>query len=121
MFNYYDRGYWAGSLGGYNSTANVGPMTNAWFFQGRLGVKPIDKLDIMASVSYANADKKPAGVLNNAYGYEVDLTTTYKITNNLSYMLGFGYYFTGDYYKGTSDANKLSNDFLVINKLTLTF
>jgi hypothetical protein len=121
MFNYYDRGYWAGSLGGYDSTANVGPMTNAWFFQGRAGVKPVDKLDIMASVSYANADKKPAGVLNNAYGYEIDLTATYKITNNLSYMLGAGYFFTGDYYKGKLDNNDLSNDFLVINKLTLTF
>jgi hypothetical protein len=36
-------------------------------------------------------------------------------------MLGFGYLFTGTYYKGTSDANALSDDFLVINKLTLTF
>ena len=121
MFNYYDRGYWADSLGGYDSTANVGPMTNAWFLQGRVGVTPIDKLDIMASVSYATADKKPASVLNNAYGYEADLTATYKITNNLSYMLGLGYFFTGDYYKGTLDTNELSNDYMVINKLTLTF
>jgi hypothetical protein len=121
MFNYYDRIYWAGNLDGYDSTSTNGPMSNAWFFQGRVGVKPMDKLDIMASVSYANADKKPTGVRNNAYGYEVDMTATYKITNNLSYMLGAGYFFTGDYYKGKSDANSLSNDFLVINKLTLTF
>jgi hypothetical protein len=51
----------------------------------------------------------------------VDLTATYKITNNLSYMLGGGYLFTGKYYKGASDANELNDDFLVINKLTLTF
>jgi len=36
-------------------------------------------------------------------------------------MLGVGYLFTGDYYKGASDANSLSNDYLVLNKLTLTF
>ncbi|MHB8138144.1 MAG: hypothetical protein ACYDGO_07105 [Smithellaceae bacterium] len=48
-------------------------------------------MDSIASVSYANADKKPVGYLNNAYGYEVDLTATYKITNNLSYMMGVGY------------------------------
>ena len=97
-------------------------MTNAWFFQGRAGIRPIDKLDVMASVSYANADKKPtAQWLYNDYGYEVDLAATYKITNNLSYMLGAGYLFTGRYYRGESDGNSVSNDFLVLNKLTLTF
>jgi len=121
MFNYYDRAQWAGNLTGYNGATDNGLMANAWFFQVRGGVRPIDKLDIMASVSYANADKKPAGFVKNAYGYEVDVTATYKITNNLSYMLGVGYLFTGDYYKGASDANSLSNDYLVLNKLTLTF
>jgi hypothetical protein len=36
-------------------------------------------------------------------------------------MLGVGYLFTGDYYKETSDAKNLNNDYLVVNKLTLTF
>jgi hypothetical protein len=129
MFNS-DLSYWAGSQVGHNpsltalnpSGYNGGPMTNAWFFQGRAGVRPIDKLDLMASVSYANADKKPtAAWLYNDYGYEVDLTATYKITPNLSYMLGAGYLFTGKYYKGTSDLNNVQDDYLLINKLTLTF
>ena len=121
MWNY-ERTNWAGGLAGYNAANQDTAMANGWFFQVRGGVKPISALDIMASVSYANADKKPTAVwLYNDYGYEVDLTATYKITNNLSYMLGAGYLFTGDYYKGTSDLNKLNNDFLVINKLTLTF
>ena len=60
--------------------------------------------------------------LHKDYGWEVDLTATYKLTNNLSYMLGAGYFFTGDYYKGCFDADTdLSDDLLVINKLTLTF
>ena len=121
MFNN-DRTYWAGTIPGYASAvANSSAMNNAWFFQGKAGVRPVAALDIMASVSYANADKKPAGVLNNAYGWEVDLTGTYKITNNLSYMLGASYWFVGDYYKGASDANQLNNDYMLINKLTLTF
>ena len=37
------------------------------------------------------------------YGWEIDLTGTYKITNNLSYMLGAGYLFTGDIFKGDCD------------------
>ena len=120
MWNY-ERTNWAGALAGHNAAVQDTAMANGWFFQVRGGVKPVAQLDVMASVSYANADKKPAGFLNNAYGYEADLTATYKITNNLSYMLGVGYLFTGDYYKGTSDLNKVTNDYLVINKLTLTF
>ncbi|HLZ18788.1 MAG TPA: hypothetical protein VKO67_04205, partial [Smithellaceae bacterium] len=98
------------------------PMQNAWFGQLFGGVKPIDKLDIRASVSYATADKKPTAAWQyNDYGYELDLTATYKITNNLSYMLGGGYLFTGKYFKGTNDSNELRDNFLVLNKLTLTF
>jgi hypothetical protein len=119
----YDRARWAGSLNGYGATADANDtaMSNAFFYQVRGGVKPVEKLDIMASVSYAYADKKPAGYADDEYGWEIDLTGTYKITNNLSYMLGAGYLFTGDYYKGASAANKVNNDFMVINKLTLIF
>jgi len=120
MWNY-ERSNWAGALVGYNGTAQDTQMTNAWFYQVRGGVRPIAKLDFMASVSYAKADKQPITTLSKDYGYEVDLTATYKITNNLSYLLGAGYLKTGDYYKGLNDANKIDNDFLVINKLTLTF
>ena len=93
-----------------------------YFFQGRTGVRPNNKLDLGLSVAYANADKKPSATwLYNNYGTEFDLTATYKITNNLSYMLGVGYLMTGNYFKGTSEANQIANDYLVINKLTLTF
>jgi hypothetical protein len=121
MWNY-ERTNWAGGLAGYNAANQDTAMANGWFFQVRGGVKPIAALDIMASVSYANADKKPTTAwLYNDYGYEVDLTATYKITNNLSYMLGAGYLFTGKYYRGVTDTNSLNNDYLLINKLTLTF
>jgi hypothetical protein len=125
MYNY-DRTNWAGALNGYTSgtkTANQNsPMINTYFFQVRGGIRPVDKLDIMASVSYASADKKPTSAwLYNDYGYEADLTATYKITNNLSYMLGVGYLFTGKYYKADNDANQLDNDYIVANRLTLTF
>ena len=120
MFNQ-DRVYWAGALPGYDTTTNTSAMSNAWFGQGRIGVRPITALDIMASLSYAAADQKPSGVLNSAYGWEVDVTGTYKITNNLSYMMGLGYLFTGDYYKGSSNANTLRDNYMLINKLTLTF
>ena len=131
MFNYYDRYFWAGPLAGWDAASDVGTMgttssttstaPGAWFAQGRVGVKPIAALDIVASLSYAQADKKPLGVLNSTYGYEIDVTGTYKITNNLSYMMGVGYWFVGDYYKGSSNTNAVQNDYMLINKLTLTF
>jgi len=121
MFNY-DRTYWAGNLNGYNSSSLNNQMANAWFFQLLAGVKPISKLDVMATVSYANADKKPTAKWQyNDYGTEVDLTATYKITQNLSYMLGGGYLFTGKYFKGESDSNELRDNFMVVSKLTVTF
>ena len=144
LFNH-DRTWWAGPLKGYNSAYagaqsggdsqsglfGAAGMVNAWFGQGVIGVRPIPALDINASLSYAAADQKPAAIvgfttsdpryLNAAYGWEVDITGTYKITNNLSYMLGVGYLFTGDYFKGTSNDNSVRNDYLLINKLTLTF
>jgi len=102
-------------------------------FQGRVGVKPNPKTDIMLSISYATADEKPAPFAiygdptvygNGEYGWEIDLTGTYKITNNLSYMLGAGYLFTGDYFKGFDYAGEgmdTSNEYMLINKLTLSF
>jgi acyl-CoA synthetase (AMP-forming)/AMP-acid ligase II len=103
----------------------------------------------MLSVSYATADKKPTGYANGGYGTEVDLTATYKITNNLTYTLGGGYLFTGDYFKGYDAgqplgrinyvyhrgtledtrysrgfsvlSNDIDNDFMIMNKLVLSF
>jgi hypothetical protein len=36
-------------------------------------------------------------------------------------MIGVGYLFTGDYFKGPAATIPLRDDYLVINKLTLTF
>ena len=118
-----DVTYWVGGISGHDGSGVGGYMYNAWFGQLRGGVRPMPQLDAMLSVSYAQADKKPTGFANGTYGTEIDLTGTYKITNNLSYMLGVGYLFTGDYFKGdeTKGPNKINDDFMLINKLTLTF
>lgn len=99
----------------------TGEMRNAYFGQLRFGVKPVPKLRLATSVSYAAAHEKPAANFDRDYGWEVDVTGTYKITNNLSYMLGGGYFFTGDYFQAGNDALDLNDDFIIINKLTLAF
>ena len=60
MWNY-ERTNWAGTLTGYDATAQDTNMTNGWLFQVSGGVRPVDKLDIMASVAYARADKPNTG------------------------------------------------------------
>ncbi|MCX7635051.1 MAG: hypothetical protein N2Z74_04820 [Syntrophales bacterium] len=108
-------------------------MDNVWFYQLYGGIKPMPKLDIKAALSYAYADKKPrqtygqpVGAANpefvsDKYGTELDVTATYKIFDNLEYMLGAGYLWTGDFFKGTSDANIIKNNYVVLHKLTLNF
>jgi len=108
----------AGDLGTNSTTSDT--MSNAMLYQGFAGFKPLAKLDVKASLTYAKADEKGTNVSDD-YGTEFDVTATYKIYDNLSYMVGFGYLWTGDYYKGTSAGNKVDDNYMVMNKLTLTF
>jgi len=119
MFNN-DINYWVGPVKGYDNSNISGPMANALFFQGRAGIRPAPQWDAMVSVSFASADEKPTGFTHSDYGTEIDLVGTYKITNNLSYMLGLGYFFTGDYFKGKGNAD-VDNNYILLHKLTLTF
>ena len=134
MFNTQTLGYWVGGIAGHSGSVLDNEMMNAWFGQLRAGVKPTPQLDIMGSISYAQADQNGFTVFGSTvvtfpgktYGTEIDVTGTYKITNNLSYMLGGGYLFTGDYFKGMNNAAfaggaKVTDDFILINKLTLSF
>ncbi len=119
-----DRSYWFGELKSDAVAAGNGfgsSFANGFLYQIRAGVNPTEKLDIMVSFTYAAADEKPANYIDDEYGYELDVTATYKITNNLTYMLGAGYLWTGDYFRGASAANTVQNDYMVINKLMLTF
>ena len=125
-----DLNYWLPGIYGHSNSLANGEMSNAWFYQGRVGMKLMSKLDALLSVSYATADKKPDpknyGITypNGGYGTEIDLTGTYKINDNLSYMLGVGYLFTGDFFKGYDKSGQryeTVDDYLLINKLVLTF
>jgi len=52
---------------------------------------------------------------------EFDVKATYKIYDNLSYMVGAGYLWAGDYFKGVGGTTKVDNDYLLLNQLTLSF
>jgi hypothetical protein len=105
------------------NAAQSGGIYNAQIAQVFVGVKPMPKLDIKAAYAVATADKdgSSANWQSRSYGSELDITATYKIYDNLSYMVGFGYLWAGDYYKGTNAGATIDNDYLITHKLTLTF
>jgi len=121
----FDLARWNGGMGPYTGATNnmSGGITNAEFAQIFAGVKPLPKLDIKAAYATATADKDGAatGWVSKNYGSEFDLTATYKIYDNLSYMVGFGYLWAGDYFKGTNPAAVIDNDYLFTQKMILTF
>jgi hypothetical protein len=81
------------------------------------------KLNVEAGLIYAEADKVPAAntLQKKDLGTEFDVTVTYKIYDNLSYMVGGAYLWTGDWFKGNSTTAKIENDYMLINKLSLSF
>jgi len=115
---------WAGSVGGaYTSGINAygDGDTNVWLYQVFADYKVLPKLKLAASITYAEADEKPAGYVDDEYGMEYDISATYKIYDNLSYMVGFGYLQAGDYFKGDDAANEIDDNYVIVNKLQLKF
>jgi len=113
----------AGKQGGHNTNgANINyNKTNMLLAQGFVGFNPTPKINLEGAVTWIQADKKPVGFVSKDYGWEADIKATYKIYDNLTYMVGAGYFWTGDFYKGASDANKVGNDYTLMNQLTLNF
>ncbi|OPY07909.1 MAG: hypothetical protein A4E66_01948 [Syntrophus sp. PtaB.Bin001] len=133
LWGYYAN-KWAGMLGGGNGAlyGQTGydyiAMTNAHELKAYAGFNPTPKWNIQGSVAYAVADKTaPTNGINQAdyvdhkYGTEVDLTASYKIFDNLTYTVGFGYLWAGDYFKGTNKNANVDDTYLLLNKLDLTF
>lgn len=112
---------WSGqALGqGLGGNSTTDSMTNAWLYQIYAGISPIKGLDIFASYSYAKADEQ-LNAIDDEIGQEVDVTATYKVLDNLEYMVGFGYFMAGDWYKANK-GQEIDNDYVVMHKLTMSF
>jgi len=122
LFNYWLTIY-QGNLGGDATSYAYGwlGLNNGFLYQVFAGFKPMDTLTLHASLTYAYADQKPLNYVDEEYGTEVDISATWKIYDNLEYYIGFGYLFTGDYFKGTDANTKIEDDYLLMHKLQLTF
>ncbi|MEN6422742.1 MAG: hypothetical protein ABFD76_12440 [Smithella sp.] len=71
LFNTEIIDHWTGGVeSDHDDDAVSGTMNNAWFFQGRVGVKPTSQSDVMLSLAYARADEKPdSDYVDKAYGW----------------------------------------------------
>ncbi len=85
------------------------------------GFNPTPKLNLELAMTSAAKDTSLANEVSKNMGIELDVKATYKIYDNLTYMVGAGYLWTGDYFKGTNSANLIGNDYILINKLSLSF
>lgn len=111
----------AGSVGNVANAQVDNTFDNANLYQIFAGYNPTPKLTIKANCTLSYADEKPKGYVDDEYGTEFDLTASYKIFDNLEYMIGFGYLWAGDYFKGQDRDADVDNDYLVLHQLTLTF
>ncbi len=96
---------------------------NVWIYQGYVGLNPIPKLALKASFTYMKQDEVLASTpgRDDHLGNEFDITAAYKIYPNLEYMIGFGYLWTGDWFKGPTGAVQVEDNYLLMHQLTLTF
>jgi hypothetical protein len=118
--NYWFTKY-QGLMGGAYAIGQGPYEANVIMFKPYVGWKINPQLELVAQYAWLKADEKPLGYTDDSYGSEFDIYATYKIYNNLSYTVGFGYFWTGDYYKGTNSANSIDDNFLVMNALNFTF
>ncbi|HET6460876.1 MAG TPA: hypothetical protein VFG29_08825 [Syntrophales bacterium] len=120
----YDLGRWNGVLGGQNGMTTAGTYNsdNVGAVQIFAGIRPIPKLNVKASFTMANMDQNVVvNQISKNIGNEFDISATYKIYDNLSYMVGFAYLWAGDAFKGSNASAQIDNDYLLTHKLTLAF
>jgi hypothetical protein len=78
------------------------------------------KLTVNGALGTAWANETPAG-WDDSYGIEFDLGASYKLYDNLTYGVHFGYLNTGDFFEAGSTTTKTNNVFLLAHQLTMKF
>ena len=97
-----------------------GNETNLIMFKPYVGWKVNPQLEVVAQYAWLKADEVASGY-DDEYGKEFDIYATYKLYNNLTYTVGFGYFWTGDYFKqGPANLN-VDDTWLLMNALNFTF
>lgn len=84
------------------------------------GYQVSPQLSLAGAIGGAWANEAPAGV-DDSYGIEYDLNAFYKLMDNLTYSVHFGYLDTGDFFKGGVAATTLNSITFMAHAITMTF
>jgi hypothetical protein len=113
---------WSGGDTNTLGVGNTSAKANFILFNLFGNYKVTPKLSMGAAFTYAKLDQETvANQVSKDLGYEFDVTASYKLYDNLTYMVGAGYLFTGDAFKGANAAAKVDDDYILMNKLSLSF
>jgi hypothetical protein len=96
---------------------------NCELFKIYIGWNITPKFRVEAGYGMAWADEAGAGV-DDSYGSEFDLYAQYQIYSQLSYYVGFGYWWVGDFFKGvqgTATYGDTDDAYIIMHGLKLAF
>jgi len=112
-----------GANGNGQSALNDGAKSNMLMASLFVGMNPTPKsnVEFMIVKAKVNEVSVKTPTIDKDLGWEFDLTASYKIYDNLTYMVGAGYLLSGDYFKGNKPNAVVGNDYLLLNKLSLSF
>ncbi len=79
-----------------------------------------DKLTLLSTIGITQNPSEPF-IYNSNFGWEIDLGVAYKILNNLTYEVHFGYMDTGEAFKDSPALTEIEEITILTNKLTMSF
>jgi hypothetical protein len=107
-------------MGSTNEFGVAARTAGAHGFVAAADFQASEKLGFHGALGYAQAADEKEG-WDSEYGWEVNAGASYKLLDNLTYNLHFGYLDTGDFFKGPSIARETNSITLWYNNLTMTF
>ena len=121
IYGNYWYGKHEGAMGPGAGATVTNQESNVIMVKPFIGWKVNPQLEIVIQYAWLKADEVAAG-RDDEYGKEFDIYATYKLYNNLSYTVGFAYFWTGDWFKGTAAQNfNIDDNYLVMNALNFAF
>jgi len=121
-----DMADWMGSTSTNGLNQSSG-KTNSTIFSAYAGYNVNPKLNLEVDFTYAMASEKAltrtpyTEAVSDKMGYELDVSATYRIYDNLTYTIAAGYLWTGDYFKGANAAAQIGDNYCFLNRLILPF
>jgi len=109
----------ANVLNGDNGGTNIVRQSGAIAAVATADYAASEDLTLHGGIGWGMADDEPSG-WDDAYGWELDAGMAYKLYQNLTYELHFGYWFVGDFAEA-GGALETEDVMLLSNHLTMSF